>query len=231
MDLFWRLILAHLLADFTLQTDYIASWKRKNMAGGLAHSLVFFVCGAALCFGQLGDPWVVFGHSLPVSIWVALAALTFFHFLEDEWRVQTIKRASSKDSLLFFFVDQGVHVALIFLFFPPLAAQSPEKWVALAILLVLTTHFTSIFIYFIEKQLRGSSELVASERYNSMAERLVTGLLLLLPGAWALISAAWLGLVFFRWFKNKQAVPALNMAIGNSLAVLFGIMARAVFYS
>ncbi len=151
MEIFWKLVLAHLLGDFTFQTDFIAKWKRESIFGGLMHSLIFFACAAALCFGQLGEHWAAWGVSFPVNGWVMLAVLSLFHFFEDEWRVRTIRKAQSADSFLFFIIDQCIHIGLIFVFFPPQTWQMPEKWIFLSMLFVLTTHFTSIFVYFSEK--------------------------------------------------------------------------------
>jgi len=232
MQILWRLVLAHLLADFTFQTDYIAKWKRLNVYGGITHSLIFFVCGAALCSGSLGETWPFLGSSIQLNGWLALMLLSFFHFLEDEWRVWAIKRFNSADSFLFFVVDQVIHLLLIFIFFPPLAAAPREKIIFLAILFVMTTHFSSIFVYFAEKAVRGSAVLEPRERYYAMAERLAIGLALLLPGFWAAsFVAAWLP----RLLINKKEHPEfnvsfVNIAVSNLLAVLFGVIARVVYY-
>ena len=39
MAIFWRLILAHFLADFTFQTNAVASWKRQSVWGMAVHVL------------------------------------------------------------------------------------------------------------------------------------------------------------------------------------------------
>ena len=231
MGIFWRLILAHLLADFTFQTDFIAKWKRKNIFGGLAHSFIFFVCASALCFGQLGQPWLLFGRYFHINCWAVLGVLSFFHFLEDEWRVRTIRKLVSADSFFFFLLDQCIHIALIFVFFPPQTYQLPEKWIIFAILFVLTTHFTSIFVYFTEKTVSGSSKLGIGERYFSMAERLTVGLALVLPGFWAFgVVAAWIPRLFIGRRYPEYRASRVNMIIGNSLAIFFGLIARAVYY-
>ena len=232
MAIFWRLILAHLLADFTFQTDFIAKWKRKNLFGGVVHSLVFFVCAAALCYAQMGQPWSVFGRQFPVNGWFALTLLTFLHLLEDEWRVWTVNRSNSADSFIFFLIDQFVHVALIFIFFPLQSAYYNEKWVFLAILFIMITHFSSIFVYFLEKEVMGSAKLETRERYYSMGERLAIGLALLLPGLWAFsFTAVWLVRAVFKRGKNREDVSILNAAVSNALAVLFGLAARSIFYA
>ena len=37
MEIFWRLVLGHLIGDFTLQTNYIAAWKRRSVLGMVVH--------------------------------------------------------------------------------------------------------------------------------------------------------------------------------------------------
>ena len=191
----------------------------------------FFMCASVLCFGQLGQQWTALGISTPINGWVALAALSFFHFLEDEWRVRTIRKDQSADSFKYFLLDQCIHIALIYIFFPPRTGLFSEKWIALAILFVLTTHFTSIFVYFSEKALSGSSKLDAKERYYSMAERLGVSLALLLPGFWAFcFIAVWFPGMFIRHSHKEYEVSLMNVLIGNVLAVLFGLVGRAIYY-
>ena len=168
MQIFWRLILAHLLTDFTLQTNFIAGWKRKNLWGGMAHSLVFFVCSWVLCYGRLTDVWVTFGNNVVIQGWTAITLLTILHFLEDEWRVWTIQRLNSPDNIWFFLWDQFIHFVLIFVFFPVQNGFNPEKGILLAILFILTTHYATIFIYYMEKDFFGHAELITEKKYYSM---------------------------------------------------------------
>ena len=50
LTIFWRLVLAHLLADFSLQTNRLAAWKRQSPLGTLVHSVIFGMCAAVLCW-------------------------------------------------------------------------------------------------------------------------------------------------------------------------------------
>ena len=58
MEIFWRLILAHLLADFTFQTDHIAAWKRRSAWGTFIHSTFQLLTSVALTLTRLGETWV-----------------------------------------------------------------------------------------------------------------------------------------------------------------------------
>jgi hypothetical protein len=231
MDIFWRLVLAHFLTDFTLQTNAMAAWKRKSVWGGAAHSLVFLVTGSILCFHSLGDTWTIFLNCLALPGWAALALLTLSHFLEDEWRVKCIKVRKTADSFGFFLWDQAIHLLLIFVFTPCLAPQPPEKWAMLAILFVLTTHFTTIFVYYIDKDFFGYTRLLIQEKYYAMAERLVTGLAVLLPGWWSVaFVVVWLTRVVVRRSSRKYDFSWFSIIAGNTLALLFGLIARLVYY-
>ena len=229
--LFWRLILAHLLTDFTFQTNFIASWKRKNVWGCIAHSSVFLIWGYVLCYGYLTDVWVSIGGAVIIQGWMAILLLTITHFFEDEWRVWTIQKLSSPDSFPFFLWDQFIHILLIFIFAPQNVSLYPEKWVLLLILFILTTHFSTIFIYYAEKYIYGNSEIKSIKKYVSMATRLLLGLSLLLPGKIALIFIVvflFAEITFRFWQKNNFSW--INSIVGNCMAVFFGIIARLIYY-
>lgn len=231
MEVFWRLILAHLLTDFTFQTDFIARWKRSSLLGGFVHSFIFFACASMLTVGYLDEVWLNIG-TVAINGWGALALLTLFHFMEDEWRIWTIQKKNSPDSFFFFLLDQFIHVALIFIFFPRQNMSFPEQWVIFAILFVLTTHFTSIFLYFIEKDLFGYTRLLTNGKYYAMAERLMTALTLLLPGWWGFIFlSVWLVRVFTCRSWREHDYSRISVILGNVMAILFGLLARIVLYS
>jgi hypothetical protein len=230
MQIFWRLILAHLLTDFTFQTDRIADWKRRSAVGGLVHSGIFLVCAAVLTFGHLGEAWLTIGGTVVIRGWLALLLLTFFHFCEDEWRIWTIREKNSPDSFAFFLWDQLIHVMFIFVFAHADEGGVTEPWVLLAILLILVTHFTSIFIYFLEKDVFGRARLVPREKYVSMAARLVTASIPLLPLAfYPVILVAWVAVLSAVTLKRGHA-SWIDVVAGNILAVIFGLIARHVLY-
>lgn len=228
----WRLVLAHLLADFTFQTNFIAAWKKRNVWGGILHSSMFLVISAALCWGYLTDIWLIVGGQLIIQGWMALILLTILHFVEDEWRVWTIQRFNSPDNFAFFIWDQIIHLILIFVFFPAqLGIRTDETWVVLAILFVLTTHFTTIVVYYIEKDIFGRTDALADDKYYFMAERLLIAVCFLLPGWWALSFLAVWGAraLLMKIFKKMPVTSWTNILIGNGLAIIFGLFARIIY--
>lgn len=232
MEIFWRLVLAHLLTDFTFQTDYIAFWKRKEFLGGIIHSFIFFIIASILCYNDLNTIWIDTLGFIKIPGWIALLLLTLFHFIEDEWRIRSIRRDNSLDSLFFFLWDQFIHLIFILSFFPPKYGFYPEKWVLIGILFVLITHFTSILIYYIEKDLLNKNEIDIKIKYYTIIERLIIGLTFLLPGLWFLsfILVITLRYLTFRVFNIKNLSFIYNL-FSNVLAIIFGIIARLIIYS
>lgn len=95
-----KLIVAHLIGDFFLQTDWIATNK---YAKGIKHYIplaVHSLVNAAMAYLLVAE-WACW--QIPVIIFVT-------HFIID-----SVKVAFSKDSLWIFLADQLAHIAVIFL--------------------------------------------------------------------------------------------------------------------
>lgn len=235
MDIFWRLILGHFLADFTFQTNHMNAWKRSSVWGMVAHSFVHPVVYAALTWPFLNEFWVN-TRFLQLQGWTCVLLLFIIHFLEDEWRVFTIHRFGTSDGTVYFAWDQVVHYASIFILFPlgigdrEFTSLMPEKWPILGILFVLTTHFTTVTVYFIEKDLWGHQFPGDTEKYLGMAERLVVSLSFLLPGQWWLpVFGGWIAYRLYIRVKRIQDFTWLSFAIGGAMAVLCGAAGRWVY--
>ena len=113
-----------------------------------------------------------------------------------------------------------------------LTVTHPENWVLLAILFVIVTHFTTITIYFIEKDFFGGDFPEADEKYISMAERLIVTACFLLPGFWWTgLVAVWIGWVLVNKFRKTYDFSWVSIIVGNSTALVCGILARSLFYS
>ena len=108
----------------------------------------------------------------------------------------------------------------------------PEPWVFIAILFVIVTHFTTITIYFIEKDFFGAHFPATDEKYISMAERLiVTGCFLLTGNWWIVLVAVWLGWILLNKRRKIYDFSWTSIILGNLTAVLCGILSRKFFYS
>lgn len=238
MLIFWRLMLGHMLADFTLQSNFINAWKRRSHWGMLVHCGMHPAAYASLTWPYLGQGWI----SLPwlnLPGWACVLLIFFLHYAEDEWRVFTIFRYSAPDSALFFVWDQIIHCVSIFVFVPvsvfsDLGMQGliPEKWPVLGCLAVGVTHFCTVVIYFIEKDLYGSDFPEFSEKYLLMAARLALALCFLLPGTWwAAPALLWAINVFYLRRRRVIDYSWLSLGLGGGVSIAFGLLARVLWYA
>jgi hypothetical protein len=216
LTIFWRLVLAHLLADFTLQTNRVAAWKRESLWGTIMHSAIFGVCALALCWPYTTALWhLYFGH-IVLRGWAIILILMMLHFAEDQWRVSAIVKHTKEDSLAFFVWDQGFHIGTIFLLSPAVVAPV-EKWVMLAILAIFVTHFSAILIYYLERFKAGEAQLQTQDKYKLMAERFCIALAMVIPGWWAAGLAA-------LWVLRSKSIA------GNILALSAGLLTRYIIH-
>ena len=237
MTIFWRLLLGHLLADFTFQSNLINAWKRRSIWGMLAHCVMHPIAYVILTYPFLNQFWVNTTY-VQLQGWTCILLIFILHFLEDEWRVFTIFKFKTPDNSLYFFWDQVIHYACIFMFFPvglidPLSGGFfPEKWPVLACLLIGVTHFTTVSVYFVEKDLFSGYFPGFDEKYLTMAERAVLALCFLLPGWWwLLLAGAWVGNMVYLRKKRLVDFSWVSFYLGGSLAVACGIGARLIYYS
>lgn len=257
MEIFLRLFLGHFIADFTLQTNYIAAWKRKNLAGLLVHCLIHPIVYVALLWRYLPQTWLSIGP-INLSGWACVFIIFATHFIEDEWRIWSVLKRNAPDNTFFYIWDQLVHYAMIFSFsptidgsvgkfgifqFPPisgvvplgqlssgsiwdhfLTVTRPEPWVWVAIILALLTHFLTVTIYFLEKDLWNKDFPCDLEKYTTILERLaICGLFLLPWYAWAAVPLCWAA----RWWILKQRgifLSWMNIIAGTGCAIFSGLL-------
>lgn len=233
MDIFWRLVLAHLLADFTFQTDYVNRIKRSGFAGMMVHVLTHAVVSAVLVREYLGAEWFrVLGFSF--NGWLALSVLTAVHFAVDEIRVYVIRRLAYRDNTFNFLADQFAHFYFIFMFSPfnfSTPAFVPEKWVFLLSCLVMTTHFSTVLFYFVEKDMSGASFPAFDQKYFMIFERTIIWAFFLIPGLWWLgFLALWLVQLFYVKRKRIIDMSPLNFYGSIFSSVIFGLLSRRIYY-
>ena len=234
MIIFWRLLLSHLLADFTLQLDIVNRMKRKNMWGMALHCFTHFFVSAALCWPYLPQTWFRFG-SVPVSGWWALAVILALHFTTDQLRVLSMRRWHYKDGTLSFLADQALHVYALFMLSPVvIPAENPllaEKWIGIAAIFVMVTHVSTVLIYFIEKELFGKPFPDFDEKYFLIFERLVLWLFFLVEGRWWVpFALAWILQIIYVRKKRLIDLSKLNVALSVALTCALGLWARVIFY-
>lgn len=233
MIIFWRLLLAHLLADFTLQLDFVNKLKRKSAWGMLVHCLTHLVTGIALTWPFLGDTWVSVGP-LNLNGWTALILMFFVHYAVDELRVFSVK-AGYRDNTISFLLDQAAHIYVLFLISPVVVpepgALMGEKWVAITAMLVLVTHFTTVLIYFLEKDFLGRNFPSFDEKYFLIFERVVIWAFFFASGLWWIpFALAWILQLFYVKRKRIMDLSALNVWVSVAMGLGAGVWTRFVYY-
>ncbi len=103
MLLFRLLILAHLIADFPLQSAQIYRLKKRYLAGQIPHALIYLGTMALA-----GFPLARYS-----SFWCFILALAAFHLIVDYLKVALLDRLGSRNDLWTFLLDQAMHVAAI----------------------------------------------------------------------------------------------------------------------
>ena len=114
--IFWKILLAHALADFVFQPNSMAENKGKITAL-LVHVLIFFL---------LSVLFLLPGVSYEVV--VALACLAVFHGFIDYLKY-LIQKGAGRSHWLYFLGDQALHVAGIGVVISFLERGRPQGWV------------------------------------------------------------------------------------------------------
>lgn len=226
MVIFWRLILAHFIADFSLQTNHVATWKRESRWGMAVHVLTHPFMSIICTWPYLSQPWVQ-TRWFHLEGWVCVGFLALFHWLEDEWRVRSILDTGSPDNTLFFLYDQLVHIALI-LAFSPIPDIKIETNVLVILMAVLLSHFTSVLIFFLENDMWGESKVLGDKKYYYIGERLIGAALFLLPGPLFLLALGWVGWIFYIHYKRSHERTWINLVVGSFSVILLGLITRGL---
>jgi hypothetical protein len=234
MAIFWRLVLGHFIADFTFQTNWLAAMKRSKMWGMLLHSAIHPLTFIILTNPFLNDYWIN-TSAVRLNGWACIVVLFLSHFLQDQWRVFTIQHFGTNDGTLHFFWDQVVHFGAIVAVFPwkDIGSQHnwyfwfPERWVLIGILAVIVTHFTTVLIYFLEKDMWGGVYPGDDEKYLTMAERSIQAGMALLPGWWWVGGCvAWLAAGAYARRARLLEFPWFGFALGGAIATAAGLGVR-----
>ncbi|MEF3280469.1 MAG: DUF3307 domain-containing protein [Elusimicrobiota bacterium] len=233
MDIFWRLSLSHLIADFTLQTNWINRMKRENVKGVIIHVLVHIIVTTLLLTPYLDKLWFNF-YNFKLTGYAMILIICFFHFIIDQTRVYAIKNKIYPDNTISFIADQIFHFYFIFLFTPFVNVPidfSGEKIIMLFTFLVIITHTTTIFVYYIEKDLSNLPFPSFDQKYFMIFERVVIWAFFLLNGWWwVFLLAAWIYQLYY--FKKKKIIDItnVNFYISVIFSMFFGILSRHFYY-
>lgn len=154
MNFFYLLLLAHVLADFPLQTDTVFRLKQKSMMGVLLHAGIFTAVALIIFFPFLAQ----------AAAWTAILALTLLHIVIDRAKVFLSLR-KARDNFIYFAVDQVLHFVSIWIAGDWLGrttlATTPsipalyynDRFFLILIALVLASFAGSLVIFYVEQSL------------------------------------------------------------------------------
>jgi len=103
MPLFIRLLLAHFIADFPLQTKEVFHIKSNTEWGVLLHTTIVLVFSTLLSFQYLENPRVI--------MIVLIVFIT--HTIIDKVKLDYLKKNNNND-IKIFILDQFLHISIIF---------------------------------------------------------------------------------------------------------------------
>lgn len=164
--LFW-LFLAHFIADFPLQTNWVYRLKCTSIAGGLVHAMGVFIPLFIILLPYLSSE----------EAWLALATIVVGHFIQDT--AQEPWHPKKNRSFLGYVFDQSGHLWWSFLvwivYLVPIRTESLvwNDWYLNSTLplfllgLIVTTYVweTTNFLW------KGGSRKPFVRRYGSMMQR------------------------------------------------------------
>ena len=103
MNITLHLILAHFLADYPLQSNWLAKYKAKSPLGILLHSLTHFAISALLAL-----PFICSG-----KLWWGVTIIFVTHYISDEVKVNLQKKTGWHPFWLYS-IDQIIHLIIIY---------------------------------------------------------------------------------------------------------------------
>ncbi len=102
MFLFYRLLLAHIIADFPMQTSQIFKVKTNTEWGILIHTLIVLIFSILFTFPYLEDPKVI----------IIIIIIFLSHTVIDKLKMEYSKKTKNQ-SIRILLLDQALHIAII----------------------------------------------------------------------------------------------------------------------
>ncbi|MFH1073664.1 MAG: DUF3307 domain-containing protein [Candidatus Firestonebacteria bacterium] len=233
MFIFIRLLAAHLIADFLLQTDRVFKIKVKYKWGVLLHGGIVAFTTAIFLLPYLSNPIIM-------CLFI-LGALV--HIFQDKAKI-TYNLQIEKNNLWTFLLDQFGHISVLAIIsYGALNLDHPvypgPEWLDkiykndqimyFAIWFVLITYTTAIMQEYIKKIITGDTKErimwpTPRQKYLEILERALISLCIFLGNYWyaGAIAAALLGYFLVRAKRS----PVLNYQVGTILAVIIGFLMK-----
>ncbi|MCX7905771.1 MAG: DUF3307 domain-containing protein [Elusimicrobiales bacterium] len=229
MDIFWRLVLSHLVADFTLQTNWINKIKMEKLLGVFVHVFIHLIVTYTLLFPYLLNVWFGLGK-IQLKGYLVIFMICILHFLVDQIKIYFIKNNIYRDNTISFLIDQIFHFYFIFIFTPfdnvP-TNFAGEKIIMIFSFLVLVSHTATILIYYIEKDLNNTSFPSFDQKYFMIFERVVLFSFMLIESkiGWILV-ILWILQLYYMKFRKVVDISNINFYFSIIISFIFGMIAR-----
>lgn len=239
MFLFYRLLLAHLLADFPLQFTQLFKLKVSSRWGTAFHGGIFTLLALILAL-----PYLAYN-----SMWIFILLLGISHIFIDETKL-SLTRKFKIDNLWLFLLDQGLHIGLIGLLattvsgrvvwnwplynFPSFLTQAyndPQSKVIIYIIAYLIATFGGTFvIYYLKKTFftRQLGKVIISrpEKYFGILERFLIVSLVIFPGHFYFFILVVLITRGITCIRQKQLGAWIDFLSSTILAITIGLILR-----
>ena len=235
MVVFWHLLLAHLLADFPLHTDYIYRKKLTNPFIGLSvHALVYLIALLICCLPYLEMKWfTIAGITFNGAETVFLLSLV--HMASDFIDISDNHNLVGINALMLV-CWQVIEISILFLVAPAVTQNSGTglalKLIIISCGLIAVTYFLMVLTHlFIKDFSRKKNYPSFDERYISMTYRGGLYMALMLPYHWAfLVAAVWISCLFFVFTTKKVSFVSRKNIMGTILAICIAIWVRSLIY-
>ena len=109
MDILFFLMLGHLFGDFALQTDNMATHKKKSLVILTYHVIIYTIClwGFFIFYSLLYQS----GLFLRIATIIFLGIVFILHWLQD-----FIKSRHNNNSKQAYYLDQALHIAVLYIY-------------------------------------------------------------------------------------------------------------------
>lgn len=231
MEIFWRLFLAHFLADFTFQTNWISKIKKEKTIGMILHMIIHLIVTYSLLYPYLSVIWFKF-FNFSMKGYIVLFLICLMHFVIDQLKVYLVKNGIYPDNTVSFLVDQLFHLYFIFIFTPfdNVATNfAGERIVMFFSFIVLVSHTTTILIYYIEKDLFGKEFPSFDQRYFMIFQRIILFSLFFIEGWGFLLVPLWIGQLYYFKLKRLVDITSVNFYLSIIIPIFLGLISKYYF--
>lgn len=235
MSIFWRLVLAHLMADFLFHFNFVYKLKNtKIFAGYFVHGVVFFLSAVVCCQDFLFIPWLKFA-SLNLNGIQSIFVLSILHALLDKINPSET-RSFAGYNLFLFLLWQAMEIMLLFIFVPFISVRNQsfivgDKFIFILVGGLISTYFFMVLIHFFKRDFCQGTYPIFDERFVSTLYRLSLYLFLLIPGFWGyLLGIIWAFLVVVLRKPFVVDTCPYRLYGGTAITIILALIMRFCIY-